>query len=317
MSVRMLQIPDQVADWPDWLERELVGFHLYDLVRELEITSRKESKSNSLDETLGESRQEVLQRGLKILTSSQLRGLLRTPQHLIELQELVFVEGGNYWHRIPRSDSHKKMASDQWASLAPKFSASQQSAAPTTVAPPIVAASQRALPLNSFSDQADDLSRAATSSRSSGRRTLLFVALAAIAACVLLVITPSFRTTNSKRFFARDSIQQSDLIDQAYLRMIAETIREDWDSHPEDSDRIRMQLIAFRDSCDVLLKDNLHQLRPEVAAELKTRCKKWRTKFDDALNQLAEGGDSAQVQADANQIVEQLLDVLSSLESAV
>jgi len=317
MSVRILQIPDDVADWPDWLERELVGIHLYDLVEELEITSRKERKAKSLDETLGESRHEVLQRGLSALTPNQLHGLLRNPQHLLELQELMFVEGGGYWQQVPRSESQQKMAIDQWAPLAAKLSASRQSAAPTIEPPPIIRANERVEPLKRLPNQVDGLGRAETSPRSFGRRTLQFATLAVIAACVLFMVAPFFRTTKKESFFARASIQQSELVGQAYLEMLAETIRADWESRPKDSDEIFEQLIAFRDSCDVLLEDDLDQLRPEVAAELKTRCNKWRTKFDDALNQLATGADPEQVQADANQIVEQLLGVLSGLESAV
>lgn len=317
MSLRVLQIPDAIANWPAWLESELVGIQLYDLVQELELLSRTEPKTSSLDESLGESRQAVLESGLGSLSPSQLRTLLRNPQQLIELQELVFVEGGDYWQSVPRSDSLQTIVNQQWHALASELFESSVSKDQTIEPPPIVVAPERDAPAVGLSSDTNVDVRPHSDSPLLGRRTVVWTALAALAACFLLTIIPLFRSSEGAQFFARASLQRSSLVGKDYLELVADTIRSDWNNQPSEPNGIRDQLIAIRDSCDVLLGSELGQLRPEVATELKTRCKKWQTKFNDALEQLASGADPNSVQAEANQIIRKLLEVLPELDSVV
>lgn len=317
MSLRVLQIPDAIANWPAWLESELVGIQLYDLVQELELLSRTEPKTNSLDESLGDSRQAVLEKGLSSLNTNQLRTLLRNPQQLVELQELVFVEGGDYWQSVPRSDSLQTIVNQQWHALASELSASLESKQQTIEPPLIVGASEPKEPVVRLANESNVDGRPNADSTVFGRRTVVWPALAALAACLLLATIPFFRSSESGQFFAHASIQKSSLVGKEYLELLTDTIRTDWNNQPIEPGGVRDQLIAMRDSCDVLLDSDLRQLRPEVAAELKTRCGKWRTKFNDALDQLASGVDPHSVQTEANQTIEKLLEVLPELDSVV
>lgn len=316
MSVRILQIPDAIADWPAWLERELVGIHLHELVQELEILSRGEPKTSTLEETLNGAKQAVLEQGLVALGDSQLRTLLRNPRQLTDLQELVFVAGGEYWQTVSRSDSLQRMATEQWQNLASEISDARKQNRQTIEPPPVAARTPPRSQAVRPSKELEVQDHSETRSTFFGRRTVVLIAIAALAACLLFAWIPFVRPSQDGRFFANASIQESDLTGKDYLKLMADTIRADWKLQPSGPNAARDQLVAFRDSCDILLGSDVPQLRPEVETELKARCRKWQTKFDDALNQLASGADPEQVQVEANQIVQQLLNVLPSLESA-
>ena len=72
-----------------------------------------ELSATSLPALLGDYRGAVLAKGLAVLPADRLRALLRQPLLLLELQRLVFVQGGDYWEQVgPASSELEGMVSE-------------------------------------------------------------------------------------------------------------------------------------------------------------------------------------------------------------
>src|SRR5262245_45608561 len=97
MMLIALEIPDDSAALPGWLEQHLVGMDLGALVAELEAVHGPVTKALKLDHVLGRHRENVLERGLAALPPHRLRRLLVQPRLLLDLQERLLTSGGSYW----------------------------------------------------------------------------------------------------------------------------------------------------------------------------------------------------------------------------
>src|SRR5215213_8608898 len=103
MKLHVADIPENAADIPAWLEGQLLGPHLGELVAELAAVHRPAAGA-TLDEALGDRRGDVLERGLGVLPPARVTRLLTNPWLLLALQELVLVEGGPYWSDVTPAD---------------------------------------------------------------------------------------------------------------------------------------------------------------------------------------------------------------------
>ena len=97
MKIHAMQIPDDPAALAGWLDEQLVGPHLADLVAELRAVHGITPAGPDLSRILGANKQQVLHAGLKGLPPATLSQLLTHPDLLLELQELVLTEGSGYW----------------------------------------------------------------------------------------------------------------------------------------------------------------------------------------------------------------------------
>ncbi len=97
MKLVALEIPDDPALLPAWLEGHLVNTDLAALVAELEAVHSEQTGDLSLVDVLRDRRDAVLSRGLAALPAEGLKSLLRNPRLLLELQELILTEGGPCW----------------------------------------------------------------------------------------------------------------------------------------------------------------------------------------------------------------------------
>ncbi len=130
MTLRVLDIPPDPQELAEWLEHQVVDFRLGELVKELtdlrtalleawpslraeHANSDGELSATSLPALLGDYRGAVLAKGLAVLPADRLRALLRQPLLLLELQRLVFVQGGDYWEQVgPASSELEGMVSE-------------------------------------------------------------------------------------------------------------------------------------------------------------------------------------------------------------
>ena len=109
MTLLMLEIPDSHDELPVWLERQILGSRLGELIEQLlVIHAEAGGAGGSIEETLGSRLPEVLSRGLAVLPPAALSQLLTRPLLLLELQELVMSRGGSYW-----DDWEPKLVSDE------------------------------------------------------------------------------------------------------------------------------------------------------------------------------------------------------------
>ena len=103
MILVSLEIPDDPARLPKWLEDRLLGLDLAQLVAELSAV-RDVDQPRTLEDVLGDRLPQVLAKGLAILSREQIQEFVRQPTLLLDLQTRVAVEGGSYWQARKRSE---------------------------------------------------------------------------------------------------------------------------------------------------------------------------------------------------------------------
>ncbi len=121
MNLPLLDVPDDSAAIADWLERQLVGLHLADLVSQLSAVYRADDNTATLAEVLGPNSDQIMQRGLAAAPLETLRELLHSPRLLLELQDRIFVAGGAHWQRVPIDDEQRQVVERQAKALRAKI----------------------------------------------------------------------------------------------------------------------------------------------------------------------------------------------------
>jgi hypothetical protein len=99
MNLITATIPDDSAQLAGWLELQLRGNELGKLTAELAVIHRAGSPAGSVRALLGPRLEAVLSGGLKELPRDLLKQLLRQPAYLLELQELILLDGGAFWNK--------------------------------------------------------------------------------------------------------------------------------------------------------------------------------------------------------------------------
>ena len=120
MNLIALEIPDDPALVPGWLEEHLASTDLAALVAELEAVhgEHRGATGLSLDQVLDGHRDDVLARGLKKLPADRLRALRCRPRLLLDLQELVLASGRPHWlDRAAQAVEHAQAVERGWGRL--------------------------------------------------------------------------------------------------------------------------------------------------------------------------------------------------------
>ena len=300
MTLIALELPDEIRDWPTWLENQLVGLQLRELVQQIELIGGElDEPLPAIDSVLGDRRQAVLDEGLTVLDESQLRAVVRHPRLLLTLQEMVLVHGGRYWRTVERTQEHARLVSHQWQNLVVNLDRNAAS----------LGINEKTDPTATYSTPTVDRPLETTYTTHRG----WLMGLAALAATTLLIFCfPLFRTTDG-RFFAAREIRESQMVGKDYLQLIGNRIQNDWKSDLDDQRAFANQLKELRNSCDVLLALDLHQLNPTIAADLKKRCQNWKAEFSKHIAELASGTPLVDVRAKSNALVDRLTQAITNL----
>lgn len=290
MKLIALDIPNDPADWPDWLERQLVGLELGELVLQLQVFAGSSDESKpTLDEVCGSNIETVLQGGLAPLSQQQLGSLLKHPHLLLELQQRVLFEGGEYWSNVPISQEHQQRVADAQPRILSQ-----------------IAAGDAEIP----SWQKDDVDRSAS------RRGGSWLPLIAVAATVLISIAFWLsRPPVTGWGFNRSGVLTADLPPDQYLDQLA-VAADDWfNQRPDTREALAQRLQQFSEGCQTLIEAPHPQLSPEDRAWLIERCQVWKGKIDNQLADLNAGAKSIEeVRAAADQTINTLIKALRSHE---
>ena len=105
MKIAFCEIPEDQRDWPAWLEQRLVRLDLCQLAAELDtLRGEKKYPLETLESICGQSLEQVIERGVRSLTTGQISLLMRQPELLLELQDLVLSQGGVYWDQVSNAE---------------------------------------------------------------------------------------------------------------------------------------------------------------------------------------------------------------------
>lgn len=286
MMLRAFDIPDDPAALPAWLERQLVGLHLAEVVAELAAVQQAAPGGPSVQGLLGNRLPGVLAAGLGTLPASVLRQFLCHPTLLLELQELILVGGGPYWDRLAAAEAGTAELARRGRQRLPQLWG--------TPAETVLSLRGPRLPWY--------------------RRPVL-VSLAT-AAVVLVAVLGTQRLAPGPNGTAwawnRPGVFRQDLPAPLYLEHLANAASDWFQQRPEEALPLARRLAAFREGCSVLILSEHAPLPPEDRQWLVSRCRDWAGKLDRHLAALEAGGDPVQVRAEADATIDKLIQALRS-----
>jgi hypothetical protein len=263
--IALFSMPEDPEALSRWLDEQLVGPHLHDLVAELQAVHRP-GPAPQLRAVLGGHWNAFLERGFAALPPQVVSELLRNPSLLPELAERVFEEGDHHWFGTVLSPEEEARARRVAAA---------------------VGAQRRAGAAKSL------------------RLRLWFshfgVALATAAVLVAVNLggglrTPAPAPSPSWGFAKVHQLARGE--PKSTFRALADLAQE-WKNKPtDDRASLARRLSEFRLGCSTLQATDLG-LPADEARWLKLRCLDWSAAIDRHLRELDETGDVAAVRAAA------------------
>lgn len=289
MKVIALEIPDEPAKLPGWLEQRLVGLDLAELVAELEAVHGPSASDGprELDAVFGDRREAVLREGLAALPRESLRTLLKRPRLLVELQELALVEGGEHWQRLLQMSDDLRAPVEESRRRLGKTLSSRKDAAPPWK------------------------SRASTMSR----RLWVGGGMAAAASAVVgFAVWQQGRNeivvASAAWGWSLPEALSQDATPSAYLTRLADLADEWFDKRPESGPALVTRINEFRKGCKVILTSTHRPLSPADRQWLLDKCRDWDAKFAALEAEAASGKDSRAVRDQADAMVRRLMAAL-------
>lgn len=289
MRLILADMPDDAAQLGSWLDQQLVGIELAELVDELAVVSSRSAASATLDDVCGHRLGAVLTSGCRALDEATLGRILVQPDLLLELQARVLDSGEPYWRQPPRTTVHQAATAAVWSAISASL--------------PLQGALPAVFP----------------GRRPTKRWSTIGVSLAAIAASLLLLVGLWRGQTTPEQPWGwnrPDAFLSQGGADQ-YLTHLA-SLGEEWfiampDSKPELAQRLNQMLAG----CDALVAAKHADLAEPDRQWLRERCSQWRDKFAAQLRDLEGGQSIAQIQADADSTVRALLQALRKRRSTL
>jgi hypothetical protein len=293
MKLIALEIPDEPAELPAWLEGQLLGFDLAALVAELEaIHGDPGAKALPMDRILGSDRAAVLQRGLSALPRDRLREFLRHPGRLLDLQELVLVEGGPYWQRLaPKTRESARIDAEGWRRL-DAFLTGDATPAP----------------------------RVHTPRTTARRHPWRWVAILASASSLLVAVliyqrspepATSIAASDHWGWLRPDAFPQQ-MAPAEYLTQLAQEAEEWFNRRPDDRKALARRIAEFRQGCSTLILAEHCPLSPQDRQWLVRTCRQWASDLNKSLEDVENCVNPLlvreKVDQSARQIAKQLRD---------
>lgn len=287
----ILNMPDAADEQAAWLDQQLVGSELATIVAELSAVHGSAAiplSSISAEHArawLGAAAESVLAGGLRGLPRERIAEALQTPLLLLSLQELVLIEGGDYWDGL-LPDSTTTVGLPDALRLA--------ATAPTAAAPEKAEADLSPTPKP----------RSAAAPQTS-RRMLSLAAVAALAAAVLLAVGTWTASKPEPWGWNRpDALADADA--DLYLEQLA-GFAEEWEAEsPASEAALRTRLEQLIAGCDRLISAPHRPLDVRDKQWLVEKCQAWREKLAEQVVALDTSHDAPAVQTAVDEIVAKL-----------
>ncbi len=289
MKLHILDMPDRPAALAEWLEQILVGEQLGIVVAELKaLIDEPLDVAVSVESVVGESLDVILEQGLRQVGPAVLNRLIAQPSSLVDLQDQVFIHGGNYWQRLIRNTPSDDRGTERsWAMLE---SAIRQ-------AEPVIVPQSR---------KAGDY----------GRRTELGVRASRERSRVALRRVRVAReppTSGGHLGLELPTLASKDVSASDYLRNLANAGEAWTKKRPTTTRDVAQRLNELRQGCTKLILADHAPLEDEDRQWLIGKCREWAGKFDQqlvALEALGPNDDPLPVRNEIDAIVEKLAKAL-------
>jgi hypothetical protein len=296
MILYALDIPDDPARLPGWLERHLVGMHLAELVAELSAAhAGPVSEGTTLQEALGAHLESVLEEGLGRVPPQTLQQLLREPRLLLDLQEVIFACGEAYWDRVAQQTPAGRDRVARGRRRLDAFLAAERGGhGPAT------------LPFRP----------------TRWYRRPLFVSLATAAAVLLAIFAYHHHGPRPEQpaggwGWNRPGAMPDSLTASAYLENLADGAGEWFKKRPESAPEIAARVADFRKGCSTLIFAAHKPLAEDDRKWLVERCRAWAETIDKHLTELEAGEDPLRVRQDMDATVRTLINKIRERAQAL
>jgi hypothetical protein len=305
MSLIVFEMPSDVGELRRWLETQIVGLNLADLVDELNVLRQADSHEPdaTLDVVFGNRLPQILSEGLAAADDEDLEVLLMRPELLLELQECVARDGAGIWLERVAQNGELRVIADR---VGRKVSASL---AAQPVLAPGKKAGAAAVPAVSNRAAADKATVSAQP-RSFNWKALFSpgaIALYAIAACLLLAFSLGGEKHSGLVWQTETTL---DVEPDRYFKRLADSA-DRWKQAPHGSrEEVELTVSEMHRSCMNLLQADHSKLEEKDRNWLHARCGKWAANIDLQLAVLKAGGDPQAVHAEVDKIVSTLAGAL-------
>lgn len=256
MNLITHNIPVDHAEWPHWLERQLVSSQLGELIVELETLRGENNNSDqTLDDLCGSQLDQIMTLGLSVLSEMQMRSLLNQPALLLSLQEKVFVNGGHYWSQVERAGHVQDETTANWNRVA------------------------TACELNTPSNVAPLSTKTSQPSNQSGRRQWL-TAMGTVAALVVIGLGFWFSRPSGPTWgFDRGDLLTANVSAADYLNSLADASDDWFQQRPQQAQGVSQRISEFEHGCETLIAAPHTQLNTDDRRWLIEKCQLWKSKL--------------------------------------
>jgi len=272
-------IPDNAVELRSWLDQQLVGLRLSQLVEELrtigsvmyekaESQSEPASASESLSDILNRDiRMQVLQQGTSALKDSQIQALFWSPDALLDLQEDIFINGGKFWQTVPRTAEHNRLAAFDFDKLREKIRAAESA--------------QPMLELVSAKEPSSQV----LVQRGTWRTTVLAAAVLAMSILVTLaVLKPSREPQISGTGFGKPGLLDNNANSQLEYFQRMSAANDEWlQTTRSDTAALLAALKAYSSDCQNLIDSKHPALDDRNERWLKSKCGEWKGRIDEVI----------------------------------
>lgn len=296
MKLLIFNLPTDPNLIPDWLEQQIVGTSLAQLIAELSAVHGG-PPHQKLRDICGSSHQNLLQVGLRALSEFQIQQLLQNPTALGELQEDGFVGGYPYWTRLAESSRASSLAD---LLLQSRFLPHSLLDSPTDAgltrrtAPELPNLTEpRPGQESSPSSAIDGIQPLEMPEGSVSRppqgvkrgRLILALAPAIVAATALFLLLPA-NSSSAPWGFQRPGLVTAQMSESELFSSLA-TASGEWFAQDRSTlPALRRSLVEFSAGCNALIAAPLPQLSPEKRELLREKCRTWQRDADALLAQL-------------------------------
>jgi hypothetical protein len=274
MNLILATMPDDPQEQAAWFDRLLVSGDCGALAAEIHALAGNRTE-RSLKEILGDEQAMILASGTAAMSEHTRRELLRSPNAIFALQEVILMDGGSYWQTLPRPAYFETSLEKVRDALVP---------APVEIVPLSLARARR-------------------------RLFPWFLPLT-VAACLVVGTFAFWPKAEPAWGWSRPgALAQQNSSSDYYAALIASG-KEWFDVRPADRASLVQRIIELRRGCSTLILAGHPTLAADRKSELVERCRKWAGQIDEALA-AAERGDpvdavTGQVDAIVNRIISYL-----------
>lgn len=309
MSIILLTIPETSADWPEWLDQQLMGSTLVHLIDELQLLSstvapkasdsaadQNQTEATTSEVTLAdiadaEQLNQVLESGTSAFTINQFQLLFGHPELLLDLQQRILESGGEFWRRFELPTEMQAMSGRILQKL-----------------------DLRESPRSSNARPASPGGAASTAGPQGDRRKLMWLASSLVAVLLLIGMLQLMPEVAQPAGLSNPALFTAEVQSaQEWFDLVA-AAGQTWQTEQHlDAEQLLQALSETSEACDRLIANPHPVLNSAQQTWFVTKCQNWKTKLDETHAALSAGELSFQeAKAQADGIMSKLVTVLQA-----